>query len=244
MSVHGSWRRAAIAATALVLASAGLTVAVRAFLRNPEPRTLPTTEPTDVRGRVSAEIDAGRFPQEIAFGHGAVWVTVNDPEAPEAWYVARIDPTTDVITDEIAVFEAGDIAVGPHAVWVTGRDRELGPAVFRIDPGHPGVEATVPLGCGRCYADQIAASVDALWLTVSTNYPEHGEIVRIDAATNAISGRVTVPGDPRDLTIGDQAVWVYALTHFDKHAVSGGSLYQIDPSDLRVAATLLAGDIP
>jgi hypothetical protein len=242
----GLGRRVAVAGLALVVAAAGLVVAGQAFLgrstRSGQRGTDPG--PPGLNARVTAEIPMGRFPSEIAVGEGAVWVTVNAADPPERWFVARIDPTTNSVTDEVEINEAIDVAVGGGAVWVLGRDPGIGPAVFRIDPARREVAETIPLDCGRCFPTQIVATDGAVWLTVSTDYPDSGEVLRVDPATNEVSGRLSLPGDPRDLVVGEGALWVYSLTHFAGGGVSGGTIYRVDPETVQVAATLLAGEVP
>jgi streptogramin lyase len=193
---------------------------------------------------VAAVIPVGQFPSEIAMGEGAVWVTVNGADPPERWFVARIDPATNAVTDEIEVNEVVDVAVGGGAVWGLGRDPGIGPAVFRIDPVRREVAATIPLGCGRCFPTQLVASDGAVWLTASMDYPDSGEIFRIDPATNQVSARLSLPGDPRDLVVGEGSLWVYSLTHFAGGGVSGGTIYRVDPETAQVSATLLPGEVP
>jgi streptogramin lyase len=236
-------RRVLVAAVALPVAAAGIVLAAMAFFGEQTTQRTSGAVP-EVDPRVVAEIDVGQFPQEIAAGAGAIWVTVNDADPPERWFVARIDPSTNRVTDEIDLHEAHDVAVGAGAVWVAGRDRELGPALFRIDPDQRGVVATIPLGCQRCHPDQVAAADDAIWLTLSTDYPESGQVLRVDPLANEVAARVTLPGDPRDLAVGAGAVWVYSLTHFTEQSVAGGTLYRIDPSTASVTVTSLEGRIP
>jgi streptogramin lyase len=236
--------RLAVAAVALTVAGAGLALAAAAFLGPEGDQRRSPAAAVDVDPHITAEIDVGRFPQEIAVGEGAVWVTVNDFDPSERWFVARVDPATSHVTDEIEVTEAHDVAVGAGAVWVTGRDRELGPAVFRIDATSRAMSAIIPLDCGRCHADQIVADDGAVWLSASVDYPRSGQVIQIDPSSNSVATRTTLPGDPRDLVIGEGGVWVYSLTHFTKQSVAGGTIYRLDPVTGEVVASLLEGRIP
>lgn len=238
-------RRLGIAALALAVAGTGIALAATAFLGEKERRPGRDPAGAGVEPRITAEIAVGQFPQEIAVGEGAVWVTVNDAAPPERWYVARIDPAVNAVTDEIDVFEAHDVAVGAGAVWVTGRDREVGPALFRIDPAQRRVTDTVPLGCEGCHPDQVVASDDAIWLTLSTDYPDSGQVIRVDPRTNNVVNQITVSGDPRDLSIGEGGVWVYSLTDIRKgFGVAGATLYRIDPTTNSLLGALLTDKIP
>jgi DNA-binding beta-propeller fold protein YncE len=242
----GLARRLAVAGLALATAAAGVVVASRAFLARPDRPGETATDPVplDLNPRVTAEIPVGQFPSEIAVGEGGVWVTVNEADQPPQWFVARVDPATNSVTDQIEVYEVADVAVGAGAVWAIGTDRGTGAAAFRIDPSQREVVATIPLDCGRCFPTQVVATDAALWVTASSDYPDSGEILRVDPATNEVSAQLSVPGDPRDLVVGEGAVWVYSLTHFGGGAVAGGSIYRIDPETATLTATLLPGEVP
>ncbi|MGH2765462.1 MAG: hypothetical protein ACRDKA_06075 [Actinomycetota bacterium] len=233
-------RRVVAGVVALALAASGIVLVSKAFLgdreRPPVPRNAAGME---VDPRITAEIPVGGSPQEIAAGEGAVWVTVNQTEASVRWFVARIDPATNQVTDEIDIPGAGDIAVGYGAVWVAGhpaRDPEVDPALYRIDPGSREIVAEIPLPCGTyCAAHQVALGEGAVWVTLY-NTPDSGEVVRVDPRTNEIVARIVVSGDPRDLGVGGGSVWVYALGQ-------GGALHRIDPRTNELAASLLQGRI-
>jgi hypothetical protein len=236
-------RRAAVAAVAIALAVAGLAVAAMAFLGEPEdPRRTTVGAPLDVDPRITTEIDVGRFPQEIATGEGGVWITVND--AGDRWYVARVDPSTNEVTDEIDIQEAVDVAVGDGSVWVAGVDIDTGSAVFRLDRTGR-VQDVISLACFReCHPSQIVATGNAVWVTASGDYPDWGEVIRIDTSSNEIAGRTRLAGDPRDIVVGEGGVWVYSLTHFTEQSVSGGTIYRLDPTTGEVVATLAEGRVP
>ncbi|MGH2675771.1 MAG: hypothetical protein ACRDKA_02125 [Actinomycetota bacterium] len=233
-------RRVAAGAVALALATSGVVLVTRAFLGDREGSPGPREAGMEVDPRITAEVPVGDFPQEIAVGEGAVWVTVNQTEPSVRWFVARIDPATNQVTDEIDVPGAGDVAVGEGAVWVAGhpaRDPEVDPALYRIDPVSRQVVAEVTLPCAPyCGANQVAVGDGAVWVTLGTNYPDSGEVVRVDPRSNEIAARIEVSGDPRDLVVEDGSVWVFGLGR-------GGALHRIDPQTNELAATLLQGRI-
>jgi hypothetical protein len=235
-------RRLLVAAVALPVAAAGIVLAVTAFLGE---REVPPPGPAAdiaVDPQITAEITIGRFPQEIAVGEGAVWVTSSDADR---WFLARIDPSTNEVSGKIQIDEVADVVAAGGSVWVAGTDPDLGPAAFRVDPSRGSIEATIPLDCGRCFPNQIDAGEGSVWVTVSTDYPDEGEVVRIDPETDALVDRTIVPGDPRDLVVGEGAVWVYSLTHFEPGCcVAGGTIYRLDPESAELVATLLEGRIP
>jgi hypothetical protein len=241
---HGGHRLAA-GVVALALAASGIALVSTAFFGTRESPRTPGAPLVALDPTITAEIDVGQFPSEIAAGYGAVWATVNQADPAERWYVARIDPRTNEVTVETDIHKAVDVVAAAGSVWVAGVDLDSGSAVFRLDPSTGGIETIVSLGCFReCYPSQIAADENAVWVTVSAEYPEWGEVIRIDTLTNRVAGRTRIPGDPRDLVIGQGSVWVYSLTHFTKQSVAGGTIYRLDPATGEVVATLLEGRIP
>ena len=246
---RGTMFRVLVAAAAIAVALGGLAVAVRVFLSDDHdrrPGTAPSAaEPIPIDPHVTVEIPVGPFPSEIAVGEGAVWAAVNKPEAPESWYVARIDAASNQVTDRIPVYEVADVAAGEGAVWAVGTRSDGGSVVYKIDPAARTVVSTIPLGCGdRCYASQLAVGAGAVWVTASEQYPDFGYVIRIDLETERVTSSVRVPGDPRDLVVAGPDVWVYALTHFGGGGVQGGTLYRLDSAEGRLTATLLQGRIP
>jgi hypothetical protein len=231
---------------ALALAAAGLVLASRAFFGSQERPIIGSTTGEGIDPRISAEIEVGQFPQEVAVGEEAVWITVNDADPPERWFVARVDPATNRVTDEIDLPDAVDVAVGSGSVWAITYDESTGWAVARIDPNLREVVDMIALDCdGGCGPSQVAATDDAVWVTLTHDSPDRGEIVRIDPAMDQVAARIAISGDPRDIAIGEGGVWVDALTHFgEEGSVAGGSLYRVDPSTNTVSATLMEGEIP
>lgn len=237
---RGRSRQVVAGAVALALAASGIALVSVAFLgdreRPPVPRNAAGME---VDPRITAEVPVGDFPQEVAVGEGAVWVTVNQAAPSVRWFVARIDPATNQVTDEIDVPGASDIAAGDGSVWVAGypaRDPQVDPALYRIDPATREVVAEITLPCAPyCGVHQVALGEDAVWITLA-NTPDSGEVVRVDPRTNEIVARIAVSGDPRDLVIEGGSVWVFALGQ-------GGALHRIDARTNELAATLLQGQI-
>jgi hypothetical protein len=240
----GPWGRLGTVAVAFALAATGIALAARAFLSDPTEST-EMSSPLTVDPRVTATIPVGSFPANVAAGEGAIWVTASDPNPPEEWWVARIDPASNEVTDRIETSEGQDVAVGAGSVWVTGWERETGPVLLRIDPQSREVADRIDLSCCGQSANQVVAVDGAVWVTMFVDYPNSSEVVRIDPVTGEVIARIPVEGDARDLVVGGAGVWVYALTHFSQgEGVAGGTLYRIDPATNRLVDTLLAGEIP
>jgi len=240
----GPLRRFGTMAVAFAVAAAGIALAARAFFGDP-PQPARRGPSGAVDPRVTATIPVGPFPANVAAGEGAIWVTVNDPNPPEKWWVARIDPASNEVTDRIETSEGQDVAVGAGSVWVTGWEREAGPVLLRIDPQSREVADRIDLSCCGQHISQVAAVDGAVWVTMFVDDPSSSEVVRIDPATGEVIARIPVEGDARDLVVGGGGVWVYALTHFTQgEGVAGGTLYRIDPVSNQLVDTLLAGEIP
>lgn len=238
-----SARRMGAAILGLAVAGSGIVVAARAFLRERQPD--PPASALEADPKITAEINVGQFPQEIAFGEGAVWVAVNQADPPERWYVARVDPATNRVTDEIEVREVLDVAAGEGAVWATTYEPSTGWGLVRIDPDTRSVVHTIPFGCEpECTPSQVTVRDRAVWVTASTGYPERGQVIRIDPSSDRVVARIEVPGDPRDLVADENGVWVVSLTHWTACCVGGGTLLRIDPETNTLTARVLDGRIP
>jgi YVTN family beta-propeller protein len=147
---------------------------------------------------------------EIAAGpNGVVWGLRPPPDTA----VVRIDPGTEAVTATIKIPSPGlaDIAVGAGAVWAS--DGEAG-VVWRIDPGPPVRQRTVPVEKG---VDSLAFGAGSVWAV----NPFQGTISRIDPSTNLVSETIPVGGTPRDVTVGGGEVWVS-----DAGASCGQPLYE------------------
>jgi virginiamycin B lyase len=67
---------------------------------------------------------------------GAIWYIMAQPASDGQYYIARIDPSNDTVTDSISVGTGGrpeGIAAGPDgAIWFTGFNGSAAPAIGRI----------------------------------------------------------------------------------------------------------------
>jgi TolB protein len=210
-------------------------------VETPGPTETPTPSETPVQElnpRVSATIRVGSFPTGIALGEGFVWVATQDPIGLESvWGVVKIDPETNEVVDAITVQDAGDVAVGAGAVWVTSGEGNEG-VIRRIDPVSDEVVATIPVGLSP---SNVEFGEDAVWVTLNLPSKEPtGEVVRIDPATNEVVARIRVDGGwPQDIAIGEGAVWVYGHSKHSGDVWEASSLWQIDPASNRLISTVV-----
>jgi dipeptidyl aminopeptidase/acylaminoacyl peptidase len=190
--------------------------------------------------RVTATIPVGSFPQDIAVGAGAVWVTVNDFPQDEHWLL-RIDPETNEIVANIPVNSAGHVAVGSAAVWTIDDIGGSRDGVLRIDPTTNEVMATIPVGS---YAFDVAVDSTGVWVTRDIDSAgRSGEVIRIDPLTNEIVARIPVKGRIRDVVVGGGGVWVHDSTSTLRE---GPSLVHVDPLTEQVVGRipgLAVGDV-
>jgi ABC-type branched-subunit amino acid transport system substrate-binding protein len=147
-------------------------------------------------GRIVARVRT-RVVEIAAGSNGVVWGLKPTPDAAE---LVRVDPASNTVTATIRVPSGGldDIAVGAGAVWAS--DHEAG-VVWRVDPGPPVRQRTVPVATG---VESLAFGAGSVWAV----NPLQGTISRIDPSTNLVSQTIRIGGTPRDVTFGDGAVWV------------------------------------
>jgi DNA-binding beta-propeller fold protein YncE len=189
--------------------------------------------------RVTATIDVGASPAGIAAGEAAVWVAV--PRDDCAGQVVRIDPATNNVAARIPIDGyPSDLAVGFGSVWVEGvlctEDDGDVATITRIDPETNTAVAAAAVGSESARSADVAVGEGAVWVTVSD--PDVREVVRIDPATDRIVARIPVEGDPRDIVVGEEGVWVFGVAPEDEPSLSNMQVSHIDPVDNRVVGTI------
>jgi DNA-binding beta-propeller fold protein YncE len=188
--------------------------------------------------RAMATIEVGAFPRAIVVGEGTVWATVDNANGGlDDHLLVEIDPATNQVVRSIPLPEAGDVAFGRGALWVTswyGGESVL----LRVDLSTAEVIASIPLGWN---ADDVAFGYGAVWVTVTTDGASPaGEVLRIDPVTSDVVARIAVTtGWPRDVVVGQGSVWVYGHSKLEEHGWVASSLWRIDPTTNQVAATVL-----
>jgi hypothetical protein len=108
-------------------------------------------------GRSRARVRVGGVPRFLTVGHGAVWV-MNQLGGT----VSRVDPRTEQADPPIPVqpysIEGGDMASGPHGVWV----RAGAAAASLLDPA---TGAVIARAGGDVGSGSIAETAGHLWIT-------------------------------------------------------------------------------
>jgi hypothetical protein len=200
----------------------------------------------EVEARVTHTIEVGPFPNAIAVGEGAVWVSAPRNDGSGGGDVVRIDAQTAEIVARIPVDElpgwevgGGGMAVGAGSVWVSGtRSGPDGPdpdgfgdgrvILTRIEPASNEVADVLDLGPG----DGADVWVDdtGIWVLLFTPGGDDLEVLRLDPGTYDLVARIPIPGIWSQQLFGASgSIWVH--THHEEHqAVGPSSLYRIDPA--------------
>jgi DNA-binding beta-propeller fold protein YncE len=205
---------------------------------------IPRTSQADVAQSGTAEISVGGFPSAAAVGEGRVWVVVQMPDrSPDHWLL-RVDSETNEVLGMTPLGSSGaDVTIDAGTVWVLSYEDETGSVLLRVDAQAGAVTERIPLQCrGSCGATSVAAEGASVWVTLESA-SRSGELVRIDPASNQIDARIPVEGWPREVAIGEDAVWVFAITHFGQATVEGASLLKVDAQTNRIIETLFPGEL-
>ena len=160
---------------------------------------------------------------KLTVGDGAVFAALWDSAT-----VVKLDQTTlaRVGSLQVGSRQSGplSIAYGAGALWVPNfADGRL----WRIDPTTMRSTLKIKLP-GQ--ASQVAVDDGSVWVTVcctSTSTATRQKLLRIDPATGAITGRVTIPGDGETVNLSAAAESIVASSQ-------NGPLTFIDPRTLVV----------
>ena len=157
----------------------------------------------------------------------AVWITAMrfGDEAPHN-IVLRVNGNTGEVQAEIPI-EAGDVAVGPDAVWILEFGAERKDTLTRIDPLSGEVRARLELPRGATTSDADTAlqvGGGAVWVALGNG------VVRVNAATNEVSWMREFEGGASYVAATDSAVWV-------AHSLDG-AISQLDPDTGAVVARI------
>lgn len=204
------WYAGAGAVTLLVLCGVGLLLALMLGPGDATPSSVTQPAPTPRRAVLGATIRIPAGAVDVAVGRGAIWVS-------GFGRMTHLDPSTDRVVATVKTPGTEDyshVAVGLGAVWVTS-DRGT---LYRIDPNSNRVVATIPVG-GPIVG--VATGGGYVWVTRPTE--GIGELIRVDPATNRVSGAPIDAGPgPISALYGFGALWVTNS--------SPSSVVRVDPS--------------
>jgi hypothetical protein len=197
--------RVVTALVALALAVGSFAILVRAFGPGPTEEQPSGVGPFSVR--FGAPIRVGDFPNAVATGAGAVWVS-GHPEDGPPYELVRLDPVTGAVEARIPVpalptweVGGGGLLALPSGVWVTGvTERAEGAGccgeaiVFRVDPITNEVDERIDLGPGSGADLWIDGS--GVWVLIFQDAPDPGiAVVRLDPVSFEEVARIALPSD-------------------------------------------------
>jgi hypothetical protein len=239
-------RRGVTASVAVVLAVASFAILIRAFGGGPPPEEPVGAGPFSVEA--GPPIAVGDYPNAIAVGAGAVWVSAHPAEGPP-YELVRLDPVTGEVVARIEVPALPTWEVGggghvamPDGVWVTGTvDRADGAGccgdaiVFRVDPATNEVSDRVDLGPGG--GNDVWTDDTGVWVLIFDEAPEPGiSVVRLDPVSLEEVARIPLPTDwAKQVFAYDDSIWVHGNREgtSEEHGVVPDVLFRIDPATNR-----------
>jgi hypothetical protein len=223
----GPERKLAVAAVALLLATSGVAVAIRAFVgREAGPPARPAATPAPPVEPVVDVTLPIKWPSSLVYGAGSVWVAASANDGTGAGTLYRIDPDTAEILAEISVPSVpgwetggGGMEVAGGSLWIAGYfDEGSQGALVRIDTSRNEVADVFPLG-GQ-FAGDVAVDDHGIWVTLFTE--PSVELARLDPRTLVVDFRKGLGVDwAREIISVDGHVWVRAAKDV---------LLRVDPS--------------
>jgi len=145
---------------------------------------------------------AGQGPEGLASSSGAVYVAGNDPGTGKS-FLKRIDPATNAIAPVVEIPDGAGCdakATDGAYVWLEAGGCDSG-SLDEIDAASASIAAHVDVG-GPVFG--LAVGAGSAWAATGNN-----ELLRIDPATHAITGRLQFPAGPGAwMWWGNGAVWL------------------------------------
>jgi len=172
----------------------------------------------------AATTTLGGSPDWLAFSENAVWVTNSKFNA-----VQRVNPRDASISAKIE-FQAEPCSGLTYAfgsLWVPlcGKPASLA----RVDPATNKIVAILPFGPADSEGG-IAASDDSIWIVGD----DHGTLLRIDPADNAVRQEISIPAGSFNPLYSDGVVWITGnkssvLTPVDARTGEGLASIRVGP---------------
>jgi hypothetical protein len=152
---------------------------------------------------------------DLVVSGGAVWIAAGG-------LVLRVDPFTRRVRP-VPGIEAEPpvvrLTAGTGAVWAA----TTGARLLRIDPRSARIAASLPVA-----AEALAADANGVWVVCCGGGVAHGQLIRIDPASNRVVATMRLPGLPEAVGVGPSGVWVRGA----------GLLWRLHPGSNRVVATV------
>jgi hypothetical protein len=240
-----------VAAVAILLAAAGIAVAVRAFVadRAPQRPAQPVpSPPAPVNPVVDVTLPI-RWPSSIVYGEGSIWVAASANDGTPGGTIYRIDPDTAEVLAEIPspvvpgwVTGGGAMEVADGALWVAGGGSSRN--LVRIDPATNRVVREISVE-GASLGD-VAVDEHGVWVSVfvreeGTPPRERMDLVRLDPDTGNEEARIPLDSEVgREVIAVNGTIWVHE--HETRGSVVGDSvLTKVDPETEKVVASVPVG---
>jgi YVTN family beta-propeller protein len=175
--------------------------------------------------KVVSTIGIGADLSDVTVGYGSVWVADGNDGT-----LTRIDPKLNAVeatlrfgtTSELVPEPVFSVATGAGAVWITRGNR-----LIRIDPA-TGRAASFPIPAPVA----IAVGAGAVWVTTQDE-----RLLRIDSATGARTGSLSLPSTGFAPKVGVGALWLIL-------PLATGAVWRIDPATVTPTANVAVKSFP
>jgi streptogramin lyase len=183
-------------------------------------------DPKTNRVVATIAVSGGDWP---VFGGGSIWLS-------ETGRITEIDPATNSITKHIVVdtLEADPLVYSFGSLWLVNREGQL----LRVNPATGTTLATIKVQGPADWSPILATGAGSVWVASGDRHA----VIRVDPATNSISGAVTGISHTSSLLtvgVGQNAVWAHANAAADGR----GILYRIDPAKAKIVAKIVTSQV-
>ena len=173
---------------------------------------------------------------EIAAGHGSVWV----PECADN-KVLRIDASTNQVVATISIDKPVRVLVGDDGVWVVqawqGPYRSPKISLSQVDPRSNQLIRTVSTPSSWVAASvPLAVGHGTIWAVDGRG--KEKSVLRIAPETGVVAATIATTEPPAALTVTDDAAWVVGWNRDWLGTPKDGHLLRIDPRTNAVVATI------
>lgn len=186
--------------------------------------TVVRVDPQSATEQARVEPSAGdgggpRVCNAFGVGGGAVWSC-----PPLGGAIDRIDPATNKVAARIETTvraDQGQLVSASGRMWViTRKTNEI------VGIAHSGSDIGDPIALGASCL-HLAAADPTVWAVC----PSENQVVRVDTAKRAVTGRLTLT-NPRQVVLHGDTAWVDvdgALAQIDATSLDVQALYEVDP---------------